>query len=326
MGFCVCGPSAKKVLDLIALKRIGHGGRADARFFEGCRAGKRELDAALSTLPYLERPVHLLVPEQELRVNDGVRRSHVWNRTVPEGALFRIAPMVCTVSPEFNALLEMRGASRISRALTLMDYCGIFAIDEGSEDGFVRRPQLTSTVRLRDFALETRFNPCSRLLADAVELALERARSPLEAKLALALTAPREMGGFGLPKPELNSPVDVGDKGFALIGRRSLEADLVWKSGGVIVEANGRLRHEDRFGEDLTRASAFEANGYSVRFVTSLQLRSPRQMCLLAQWLMDRLGIEMPFPDMAVLQRLLEEIMGFEYHHISLSAPHNSID
>ena len=102
------------------------------------------------------------------------------------------------------------------------------------------------------------------------------------------------------------------------MGASSLDGDLVWTDRRVVLEANGRLRHEMRFGEDLTRASALESEGYSVRLVTSQQLRSARQMLVLGIWLAERLGVEPSFPERHDLQELLNEINGFSYHRYAL--------
>lgn len=318
MSICLCGQSAEKILDLIALKRLEQQGRAGSSEFETCCARTKEIRSALESLPDLERPIHLLVPHQKLRVCRSGVCSHVWSGIVPKGSLITLAQGVYAASPEFNALLEMRGSSRMESVLTLMMYCGIFAIDESSEDGFVKRPPLTNVSRLTGFAKSLRMFDCSHALLDAAELVLERARSPLEARLAIALTASPKLGGFGMPRPALNKPVRLGENSQAIIGAEELEADMLWPDRRVVLEANGKLRHEGRFGEDLTRASALEEEGYAVRFVTSQQLRSPRQMTLVGRWLSEKLGIEPSFPSRERLGRLLSELTAFEYHHISL--------
>lgn len=318
MSICLCGQSAEKVLDLIALKRMEHSGRAGKAAFDTCRAGKKELHAALELLPELENPIQLVVPSQELRVCDDIHNTRVWSGALPEKSLVMLSPGVYSASPEFNALLEMRGKTRIGRALALMGYCGIFAIDESSEDGFINRPQLTSVERLRSYAREIRLEHSSHVLSDTTGLALERARSPLEARLALALTLPCGMGGFGIARPELNTYIELGKEAQAILGRSWAEPDLLWPDAKVVLEANGRLRHDGKFGDDLTKASALEADGYAVRFVTSKQLRSPRQMMVLGSWLAEKLGVTKAFPKRELLEGLLGDIMSFEYHHTSL--------
>lgn len=318
MSICLCGPSAEKILDLLALKRLHALDRAGRMEFETCRAGRRELRRALSVLPPLEQPVHVLVPEPTMRVRDAEVRAHVWSGPVVEGALIRLAPSVYALCPEFNAALLMRGAASVARALVLMSYCGIFSIDTGSEDGFVRRPQLTTVDRLRDFAVKMQHCSCSHALSRAAELTLERSRSPLESSLAVVLTAPCKLGGFAVPRPELNAAISLGETGCAILGRRVVEADLVWRGKRVVLEVNGRLRHEGRFGDDLTRSSALESQWYSVRFVTAQQFRSARQMLVLGRWLRRELGMEELLPERSALQKLIGDVTGFAYPRFSL--------
>ena len=318
MSICLCMQSADKVLDLIALKRLGVIGRAGGEELASCGAGKSDVDAALLAVPNLELPIHAVVVDDKLRTAGKRVITHLWKDHVPSEALIGIAPGVFAASPEFNAILGMRKSTRMGRALTLMRACGIFAIDTGSEDGFVRRPQITSIKRLQDFSNELNGSHCEAMMSEAIGRTLERARSPLEARLALALTASRWIGGLGLPRPRLNARVELGEEAQAIIGLDAITVDMLWSDRNVVLEANGKLRHEGRFGDDLTRASALEAQGNAVRLVTSQQFNSPRQMLLLGAWLTKHLGISPRYPSREKLSRLLAELRAFRYPHYCL--------
>jgi hypothetical protein len=319
MSVCLCLASAEKVLDLISYGFIEQFGLAGADQLAACRATGDEL-RRLGSIPLdLGKPVHVLVPDRRWRTcKDGIT-SHTWGGKLSDGALISLGGGILAASPEFNAALEMRGRTPVARALILMSYCGVFAIDEGSEDGFIWRRPLTCIDRLWTFSRTIKGDPCSAALRDAVLLAGERCRSPLEARLLLALTAPRFMGGLGLAMPRMNHRIDLSEEGRAIWGADSIEGDMVWEARKVDLEANGKLRHRGRFGEDLTRASALESGGYSVRFATARQLRSARQMLVLGRWLSEHLGCDAAdLPERNRLQSLLNEINSFNYHCISL--------
>lgn len=93
---------------------------------------------------------------------------------------------------------------------------------------------------------------------------------------------------------------------------------MLWDRAKVIVEANGKLRHEGRFGDDLTKASALEAEGYAVRHATSQQLKSPKQLMVLGTWIARMMGITGPQPREKQLDTLIKELVSFEYHRFSL--------
>ena len=318
MSICLCSASAEKILDLIALKRLKPLGNTGCGVLDSCRAGKRDIKVSVSQLPELEEPIHVLVRDGRLRVDSSFSKAHLWRGAVPPGSLMLVAPGAHVICPEFNALLEMHGRSLVERALVLMGYCGIFAIDESSEDGFIKRPQLTTVDKLNRYAARMGNHLLVNSLHDTLPFVLERARSPFEARLVLALTLPSKMGGLGFEHPKLNHPIRLGRNAQAIQGTSVVDGDLVWQESRIAIEANGRLRHEGKFGDDLTRASALESEGYTVRFVTTQQMRSARQMLLLGQWLAERLGIEPVFPERRVLQELLNEINGFQYHRFSL--------
>lgn len=319
MSICLCLDSAEKVLNLISFKAIKTFGVYDTSALRDCRATADET-RRLDHLPAsLHVPVSLLVPAQELRTHRKGCKAHVWSGKVPEGSLIDVGNGIFVASPEFNAALEMRGRPLVSRALMLMMYCGIFAIDEGSEDGFIRRPQLTGIDDLQRFSRLIKRESCSDKLREALALVGKKCRSPLEARLLLALTAPTALGGLGLEMPCMNHPITLGREGRAIWGSGYLEGDMVWRDVKTALEAQGSLRHEGRFGDDLTRASAMESEGYAVRFATSQQVKSARQMLLLGRWLAGNLGVDAGrFPERDKVQRLLNAINSFRYHHISL--------
>ena len=319
MSICLCYDSADKSLDLIALGCLSQLGRAGRPALDQCTARERDLKA-LQSLPIgFEEPVHVLVPRQELRICNERVCAHVWSGRLLNGSLVLLAPGVYTVSPQVNAHLKMKGATLAGRVLTVMGYCGIFAIDVSSPDGFVRRRQLATRDSFLSYAADMHGVRGAVALTEAATYAIERARSPLEARLAYALTASARLGGLGFDVPKLNALIEFGEDAQAIIGQRDTEVDLLWYGRNTIVEANGEYRHDGRFGDDLTRASALEAEGNSVRFVTSQQLRSPRQMLLLGAWLAERLGVEAPSPNRRKLKQFLAEIMAYRYPQYSLS-------
>ena len=68
---------------------------------------------------------------------------------------------------------------------------------------------------------------------------LDTAASPMETALYLLLCLPVRMGGYGLPKPELNPGVTV----MQASGSKTLFPDLYWSGPSIDVEYNSDTEH-----------------------------------------------------------------------------------
>ena len=75
----------------------------------------------------------------------------------------------------------------------------------------------------------------------------------------------------GLPQPEVNAAVDVGEGAHAF-------GDLVYKSWRTVVEYEGRQHQEDRhqYSSDLDRYALFRDHGHRYVQITGEHLRNPR--------------------------------------------------
>ena len=322
MSVCLCLDSAEKLLDAMALGLMRRGERVEAFHLKECVTTKKEVKRALSLLPRMEEPLQLLVADQDARGNRQGIKGHVWSGYLPNGALIQVAEGVFVAAPEFNALLAMGKSTWLHRPQVLMSSCGIFAIDDSSEDGFVRRPPVTNIKRLSEFAVSMPKCHRTRAMLDALALTAERARSPMEAKLVLPLIVPRDKGGFGFEKPELNAPIRLSSEGQAIWGKDVVDGDLLWRLIKKLLEYNGRLRHEGKLGKDLTRAAALEASGYDVRIVTYEQMKSARQMLQVGRWLAEGMGIPADnLPERKALQPILTDVLAYEHPRFALPKP-----
>ena len=319
MSICLCMETGEMILDLIALGRLSKGERGGKTELDDCGCNPKEALVAQLMLGLTGQPMHLLVSSASRRSRRKGVVSHVWSGPVPADSLILLVPGIFVASPEFNALIMMRGCPKMHRPQVLMGYCGLFAIDESSEDGFVKRVPLTSVRRLRDYALGMRGEPCAEALLDALDLTLDRVRSPMEARLVLVVLTPRSGGGLGMVPPECNVELTLNEDGRAIWGFKTIEGDIVWRRWRLVLEYNGRLRHEGRYGDDLTRANALRTSGYDVMLVTSQQLKSARQMLVVGEWLAKAMGVSTDdLPQREQLQETINSVMSYETPHISL--------
>ena len=88
----------------------------------------------------------------------------------------------------------------------------------------------------------------------------------MEVILALLITLPLKMGGYGLKAPVLNPRLDVFDMHFFTDGgvtRDDRFGDLVWQEAKLIVEYDSKAEHDDP-KRDVNRSNALVANGWKV--------------------------------------------------------------
>lgn len=133
------------------------------------------------------------------------------------------------------------------------------------------------------------------------DLAFDGSASPMETSLALMLTMPPDLGGFGLPKPLLNKAIDTPAENGALFDRDRVTPDMLWEGQRVALEYDSAGFHGRsglaRPDEDARRANILTTLGYDVFRVTSGMVRTLPELERLALQLAVRLGVELAEPD-----------------------------
>lgn len=135
----------------------------------------------------------------------------------------------------------------------------------------------------------------------AMERAFDRSASPREMALALMLTLPADMGGFGLPKPALNVTLDVWGREVVHIWQEEIVPDLLWKERALVVEYDSDEFHaaagQGKLAEDAARSNALAASGYTVLRATTETVSSLGELELLARQVATVLGETLPEVD-----------------------------
>ena len=108
---------------------------------------------------------------------------------------------------------------------------------------------------------------------------IKRSASPMESLLSMLLCLPPSLGGFGLPRPELNCPIETKEGGIAM--RR---CDLCWPDQQFALEYDSDTFHSDasKLHLDSSRRSALEKAGVHVVSVTKTRF-STEANCLTLQ-------------------------------------------
>lgn len=198
----------------------------------------------------------------------------------------------------------------VAAAALICEFAGTYRLPRvAGQAASYQAPRLMSLGSLQSVLDQTDAGPEARRVEQAVGLALEGSASPMETTLALMLTMPLEYGGFGLPKPRLNSPVDVSGAPSGLSsGRGAVRPDMLWPEAKIALEYDSTAFHGrpglSRLAADASRSNVLASMGYTVFRVTPGMLRTLSDMGRLARQVADRLGTALEQPtDLEELRR-----------------------
>lgn len=244
------------------------------------------------------RPLHILVSSAEGRIRSRRLRCHVWSTELPDGALYQLTDQVLMASPQF-CLQQMAGGSTIARRVaTGMEICGGYARSPRAEGGFHKRPPLTTVDDLIAH-FEKNHGYGARRVREALAYVVESSRSPMETVVVLLFTLPVELGGCGLPRPELNLRIDIPPSLQVALGKPYLTVDLCWRALGIILEYDSYLWHRSKakVDEDNTRNEGLRDMGWMVRSVTKGMLGNDQMLDELVRKVAARAGARIPDDD-----------------------------
>lgn len=238
--------------------------------------------------------VHILVAEPGLRSQAKGAVSHVYPRPIPRDLLYRAQEGLYLTGPDLCFALMAAELGTVDLALLGNELVGSYAPYPPSPYGIVERTPLTSLDRLRRTVGQLGGRRgCARARA-CLELLLPGAASPMESRLALYLTLPRHLGGYGLPAPMLNMTFDADGRTRRLDAHR-YRGDLCWPEARVAVEYDSDAAHtgSQRIAEDTRRRNELVDRGITVVGVTRQQAHSFHELDRVAHVVARLLGHRM---------------------------------
>ena len=248
--------------------------------------------ADLGFSPTRNSPLDLLFSTKGVRSQSQVVASHRGPATLPWGSLLRLSEHVAIVSPEL-CFVQMSGV--YSQGQLLMagcEMCGTYRLlgDDGRPlSKPEERPPLTTAAQLQDFSRAMGLGRESKAVV-AARYIFDNAASPMEARAALLVSLPQTMGGFGLPRPELNTPITLGRTAHRVYPRNPCRMDLFWRSANLDVEYDGGDHNEERRESDSARVLALRMEGVDVLVLMKRQVYDVRSMASVAKMVAAKLG------------------------------------
>lgn len=241
-------------------------------------------------LPFLSRPYRLAVFRREDRCTMRDIRCHIVPASVREAPHYLVASGILVPSPELALLQQSRGCSLVEVAAAATVLCSAYVLD--ADAGIQGRSLITTPERIA--------SACCRH-ADVFGCAAVRkvqgwitpnAASPREAALALVLSLPCRLGGYGLPRPSLNVPLRLHERVSGAAASSYYVADLCWPDSRLVVEYDSDAFHltSDQQYRDAVKRMVLEGMRYRVLTVTRQQLNDPWEMDKVARIVAPVLG------------------------------------
>ncbi|MEF2846503.1 MAG: hypothetical protein U0O24_07640 [Eggerthellaceae bacterium] len=131
------------------------------------------------------------------------------------------------------------------------------------------------------------------LARTALKYIINDSASPRESALALMLTLPKRLGGYGLPKPILNYRVDIPQNKRHQFSSRYCVCDLYWPQAQIALEYDSDAFHtgSGKIALDSARRDALALLGIQVLSVTNLQIKLATEMDRIARAIGRALGV-----------------------------------
>lgn len=218
--------------------------------------------------PWLTQPAHILVFNPDDR-RQKLARCHVAPESVIRSPLYRIANGIFLPGPELALIQAARGKRIEEIAYLGTILCSTFCFAEDSSTLLARAP-LTFPADIAKISDRHRDVPGCAHVRSAVHWMLANAASPRECALGLVLHLPPRCGGYGLPRPSFNEPINLAEANKKLADRSYYVADLLWQTQQLIVEYDSDTFHltSASHHHDSVRRAALEDSGYRVISIT----------------------------------------------------------
>ncbi len=223
-----------------------------------------------------EQALHIVVPNQiDRRRIPGVR-YHVCRPPFPEGSFYQLDAGLWVASPCFD-FIALAATVALSDLIAFgNELCGRYGFDADSPRGFrSRQVPLVSKKELASYLDASSGRRGIQRARKALPFIVEGAASPMESLVQMLLCLPYRLGGYNLPVPHLNLPIDLNSQAAVIARRHHCVADLCYPHVKLDIEYHGRFDHSgsSEFDSDRARVNGLREMGYDVIELTSGQVR-----------------------------------------------------
>ncbi len=244
-----------------------------------------------------DKPVHVLVFDERMRRPSKRVVCHRWAIGLPEGSFhgwgaFRIS------SPEF-LFLQMAQELTVIQLIALgCELCGTYillpkgtVLPSAYDDCPERVAPLTNIEKLESFLHDVGPARGAKKARRALKYVAEGSRSPMETRTYMQLCLPPMLGGYGMPKAELNPEIKLDEEARRIAGSSRCWGDVCWPEKQLDVEYHGEVHvGATKMKSDVGRALGIEHMGWRVITITGPQVFDIARFEVVAKEVAEHLG------------------------------------
>lgn len=243
-------------------------------------------------------PLHVLIGPDTPRTRTSSIVTHPWTRDIPAAAFASAGPDFVVASPEL-CFLQLATTLSLEQLIHLgYELCGTYAPLPGGSLIHRDKP-LTSVKKLTAFVESASEIPGRKKTLRALRYILEGTASPRETALAMMLSLPHTLGGYGLPVPVLNLRLETTQSVKSRTDRSHYRADLCWPDFRLCLEYDSASYHlsPEQQESDARRRNSLIVLGYIVMTVSPHQLTDSASFNRLAQQVAAFIGKRLRYID-----------------------------
>ena len=297
-GTARCRNNARELLGTANTRRRSTRTAIKAASFKPCHTRETPLPPGCTT------PLHVTATNKAARVHTALATSHLCTAPLPEKSLVRINNHFATSTPEL-AFCQMASTLTLSQLIMLgYELCGTYATRENGATTFDVARITTADKLASHVSRFPRFRGRAKAQR-AVHHILDNSASPRESQLAIMLTLPYRLGGYGFSHPQLNHPISVASKAT---GKRLFVLDAYWPDIHLNLEYDSDRFHTaaEKIALDGARRAALESIGITSINVSNSQLRDSGAFNQLAKQLASIAGKRLCYEDPAFTKAHLQ--------------------
>jgi len=242
-------------------------------------------------------PVHILIGDRRARFESKIVTQHLFSGKTPVGCFMDIGDGLMASSPEFCFLQMAARLSLVDLIELGYELCGGYSLplvndSNVPKEGFYDREPLTDIKKLVEFLDIMPGTKGVDKATNAIRFVCAGSASPMETKLAIFLSMPLMLGGFGFDLPELNKRINLSKNASKVFGKDYYVCDIYWADKKTAVEYDSDQQHtgSDRIAKDSIRRNTLASSGIKVITVTKQQLYSSIELTRAAQAIAKHMG------------------------------------
>ena len=252
---------------------------------------------------------HVILTGKQLRSRRQLETCHTYKRLPPyscqhTNVYFRQEPLFAS-TPEF-CFLQMARELPFPQLIALgFELCGTYAAC--GDLTYYNVFPLTTPEKLQTFLTRASGFKGVKQARRALRYILPASASPMETNLAMLLSLPYALGGYGLEQPQMNHRIEIPKTLKRRSSSQYFKCDLYWKSANLAIEYDSDLAHAgiNSTVRDALRRSTLSSIGISVVSVTKPQIMNSGAFNQLAHLIALKMKKRLQYVDPQFTQRHL---------------------